>query len=219
MKLPDAADFSPDAIAIRARARLYGDVRHAPEDTAHSDAAIAGLDLDAQTLSSASPAAVLIPILARAGGTTVLLTRRATRLREHSGQIAFPGGRIDPGDSTARAAALREAREEIGLESTHTETLGYLSPYFSSTGYRITPVVALIAPDAALTLNPAEVASTFEAPLSFLMNPDNHQLHAKEWKGEIRHFFAMPYGEDYIWGVTAGILRMLWSRLYAAHDS
>jgi 8-oxo-dGTP pyrophosphatase MutT (NUDIX family) len=223
MKLPDSADFSPQSVATRARARLYSAARHAPEDSAHSDAAIAGLNPDAQTLASARPAAVLIPIVARSEGATLLLTRRAASLREHSGQIAFPGGRIDAGDDGPKGAvlgaALREAREEIGLEAHHIEPLGYLGPYFSSTGYRISPVVGLVAPGSPLTLNAAEVEGTFEAPLSFLMNPANHQLQAREWKGETRHFFAMPYGEHYIWGVTAGILRMLWLRLYAPHDS
>jgi 8-oxo-dGTP pyrophosphatase MutT (NUDIX family) len=219
MKLPDVADFSPAAVVIRARARLYSEAYDAPADAAHSDAAIAGLNPDAETLALARPAAVLIPILARPEGATVLLTRRAASLREHSGQIAFPGGRIDAGDDGPQGAALREAYEEIGLEAQHIEPLGYLPPYFSSTGYRITPVVALVMPGFPLTLNAGEVQGTFETPLSFLMNPDNHQRHAREWKGEMRHFFAIPYGEHYIWGVTAGILRMLWLRLYAPHNS
>jgi 8-oxo-dGTP pyrophosphatase MutT (NUDIX family) len=111
-------------------------------------------------------------------------------------------------------AALRETEEEIGVSRSHVQPLGYLGPYFSSTGFRITPVVGLVAPDVQLSLNPREVDRVFEAPLAFLMNPANHQTHQREFKGEMRSYFAMPHGDHYIWGVTAGILRNLYEKLY-----
>jgi 8-oxo-dGTP pyrophosphatase MutT (NUDIX family) len=212
--MTDAA-FHPDAVAANARARLYSHERQAPEDAAHSDLAIAGMNPDDATLSLAKPAAVLIPIIARPEGATLLLTQRAAALRQHSGQIAFPGGKIDPGDDGALGAALREAEEEIGLARDSVTPLGFLGPYFSTTGFRITPVVALVPPDAALTLNAFEVDDAFETPMAFLMDPANHQTHQREFRGAMRSYFAMPHGDRYIWGVTAGIIRMLWLRLYA----
>ena len=139
-------------------------------------------------------------------------------MRQHAGQIAFPGGKIDDTDEGPLDAALREAEEEIGLAAADVMPLGFLGPYFSTTGFRITPVVAMVTPDAALTLNPVEVDAVFETPLPFLMDPANHHLHEREWKGAMRRYFAMPFGDHYIWGVTAGIIRMLWLRLYAARD-
>ncbi len=133
------------------------------------------------------PAAVLIPVVDRED-PTVLLTLRTTALPSHAGQIAFPGGKIDPEDETPLGTALREAEEEIGLD-------------------RVTP-------DFRLTVNPAEVADVFEVPLAFLMGPENHQRHSREWRGMMRTYYAMPFGERYIWGVTAGILRNLYERLY-----
>ena len=134
----------------------------------------------------------------------------------HAGQIAFPGGKIDPGDaSPLAAAALREAQEEIGLEPRFIEPIGYLDLYLTFSGFRILPLVARVDPDYRLTINPAEVADAFEVPLAFLMEPDNHQRHSRDWKGIERHYYAMPFGERYIWGVTAGILRNLYERIYA----
>ena len=161
------------------------------------------------------PAAVLVPVIAHPDGATLLLTERAAHLKDHAGQIAFPGGKIDPSDQSPTAAALREAEEEIGLDRRHVEALGYLAPYLSSTGYRIIPIVAIIAPDARLAIDRNEVASVFEVPLGFLMDPARHEIHEREWRGVNRRYFAMPYGERYIWGVTAGIIRTLYERLYA----
>lgn len=159
------------------------------------------------------PAAVLIPVVDH-DEPTVLLTLRASALSTHAGQIAFPGGRIDAGDASPLDAALREAEEEIGLDRHHVEPLGYLDLYLSGTGFRIMPVVARVEPGFKLTVNHAEVADTFEVPLAFVMGPENHQRHSREWRGIMRTYYAMPFGERYIWGVTAGILRNLYERLY-----
>lgn len=159
----------------------------------------------------AKAAAVLIPVIARPA-PTLLLTRRSAALSVHAGQIAFPGGRLDPGE-TALDAALREAQEEIGLNRAQATPIGYLDAYHSATGYRITPVVAVIDPAYVLTLNPAEVDEAFEAPLDFLLDPANHQLHAREWHGTVRYFYAMAQPDRLIWGVTAGIIRNLYERL------
>jgi 8-oxo-dGTP pyrophosphatase MutT (NUDIX family) len=159
-------------------------------------------------------AAVLVPVVAHPDETTVLLTQRATGLRAHSGQIAFPGGRLDPDDVSPLAAALREAEEEIGLAAADVRPLGYLDAYLSGTGYLVTPTVALVRPGAPLALNPDEVTETFEVPLGFLMDPARHEIHAREWNGRQRRYYAIPFGDRYIWGVTAGIIRNLYERLY-----
>jgi 8-oxo-dGTP pyrophosphatase MutT (NUDIX family) len=160
------------------------------------------------------PAAVLVAIVERAGEPTVLFTRRAGTLRNHSGQIAFPGGRIDPSDDGPLGAALREAQEEIGLAPAAVTPLGYGDLYLTTSGYRVAPVVGLIGPGFALRLNPAEVDDAFECPLAFLMNPANYRRESREWRGAMRSYYAIPYGERYIWGVTAGILRSLYERVY-----
>jgi 8-oxo-dGTP pyrophosphatase MutT (NUDIX family) len=159
------------------------------------------------------PAAVLVPVVDRPE-PSVLLTLRTATLSAHASQIAFPGGRIDAGDESPLAAALREAEEEIGLDRRLIEPLGYSDLYLSGTGYRIVPAVARVQPTFELTVNPAEVDDVFEVPLAFVMGPENHQLHSREWRGMMRTYYAMPFGERYIWGVTAGILRNLYERLY-----
>lgn len=168
----------------------------------------------AAALDAARPAAVLIGLIERPQGVTVLLTERATHLRSHSGQVAFPGGKIDPGED-ALEAALREAEEEIGLARKHIEPFAALDPYLSGSGFRITPIVAQIHPPFDLEINHEEVAETFEAPFAFVMDPANHQRQSREWRGATRHFYAMPWESHYIWGVTAGILRNMYERLYA----
>ncbi|HLL26942.1 MAG TPA: CoA pyrophosphatase [Xanthobacteraceae bacterium] len=159
-------------------------------------------------------AAVLVPMVARER-PTLLLTQRSSELSSHSGQVAFPGGRIDEGDADPAAAAMRESEEEIGLHREFISPLGYLDPYLSGTGFRIVPVVALVAPGFKLALNPREVKDSFEVPLDFLMSPANHARHSREWKGVMRSYYAMPYGKHYIWGATAGIIHRLYERLYA----
>ena len=157
---------------------------------------------------------MLAPIIARRDGPTVLLTQRASHLRSHSGQIAFPGGKIDEGE-TPLAAALREACEEIGLSPDAIEPLGWLDPYLTGTGFRIMPLVGVVDPSFTPTINPDEVEDVFETPLSFLMTGANHQRQSREWQGRLRHFYAIPYQQRYIWGATAGIIRNLFERLYS----
>jgi 8-oxo-dGTP pyrophosphatase MutT (NUDIX family) len=159
------------------------------------------------------PAAVLIPIVDRAE-PTVLLTQRAAHLNDHAGQVSFPGGKIDATDASPLDAALREAEEEIGLGRDFIDPIGYLDLYATGFGFRILPTLARIKPGFELRINETEVDDAFEVPLGFLMNPANHQLHAKEFRGMERHYYAMPFAERYIWGATAGILRVLYERIY-----
>jgi 8-oxo-dGTP pyrophosphatase MutT (NUDIX family) len=159
------------------------------------------------------PAAVLVPVVDHPE-PTVLLTQRAQHLPDHPGQISFAGGKIDRTDKNPLAAALREAEEEIGLARDHVEPLGYLDVYMTTLGYRIVPVIARVTPGFALTLNTGEVDNVFEVPLAFLMDQANVQRHSRDWQGVTRHYYAISFGERYIWGVTAGILRNLHDRIY-----
>ena len=159
------------------------------------------------------PAAVLIPVVEHAQ-PTVLLTQRAAHLNEHSGQVSFPGGKIDAADESPAAAALREAREEIGLADAKARPVGYLDLYGTGFGFRILPTLARVKPGFELHINETEVDDAFEVPLSFLMDPANHQLHSREFRGIERSYYAMPFAERYIWGATAGILRVLYERIY-----
>ena len=160
-------------------------------------------------------ASVLIPIVLRSEELTVLLTRRTTLLKSHSGQVSFPGGRAEPHDASAEATALRETREEIGLAPRHIELIGRLHDYRTRTGYRVSPVVALVTPPFELRLDAHEVEEAFEVPLSFLLDPANHQRHAREFQGRQVHYFAMPYRQHYIWGATAAMLVNLYRHLRA----
>lgn len=159
-------------------------------------------------------AAVLVPVVDRGSEATLLLTQRTDTLRQHSGQIAFPGGAIDPTDGTAERAALREANEEIGLAADRAEIIGNLPRYLTGSGFSITPILAVVKTPFDVQPNPDEVADIFEVPLSFLMNPDNHRRESRIFNGKERFYYAMPYHERFIWGVTAGIIRGLYERLY-----
>ncbi|MEO7027362.1 MAG: CoA pyrophosphatase [Caulobacteraceae bacterium] len=161
-------------------------------------------------------AAVLIALVEHAAGPTVILTRRADTLRSHTGQVALPGGRCDPGE-TPWATALREAWEEIGLEPDRVSLAGLSTPYQTGTGYHVTPVVGFVEAGAPMTANPEEVAEVFETPFGFLMDPANHERLEREWPtGVTRRFYGMTWEDRFIWGATAGILRALYDRLYGA---
>lgn len=162
------------------------------------------------------PAAVLFPIVLRIGEPTVLLTQRTAHLKDHPGQISFPGGRCESADPSPAHTALRETAEEIGLSPATVEIVGYLPEYRTSTGFRVTPVVATVTPPFDLCLDAFEVAEAFEVPLSFLMDPSNHQQHSLHYRGKLRHYYAMPYGDYFIWGATAGIIMSLYRALEIA---
>lgn len=176
-------------------------------------AALAGDHGTDRTASSLKPASVLVPIVARGEELTVLFTRRTAHLRDHSGQISFPGGRAEPHDPSPESTALRETAEEIGLDPARVEIVARLTEYHTRTGYRITPVVGLVTPPFRLVPDAYEVDEVFEVPLSFLLDPRNHQRHSREFQGEIRWFFAIPYESYYIWGATAGMLVNLYRHL------
>jgi 8-oxo-dGTP pyrophosphatase MutT (NUDIX family) len=158
------------------------------------------------------PAAVLIPVVDHPQ-PTVLLTQRSAHLNDHAGQISFPGGKIDATDASPLDAALREAEEEIGLSREFVDPIGYLDLYGTAFGFRILPTLARVRPGFKLRINQSEVDDAFEVPLAFLMDPANHQLHSKEFRGIERSYYAMPFAERYIWGATAGILRVLYERI------
>jgi len=165
-------------------------------------------------------AAVLVPLVQREAGLNLLLTRRTDHLRDHAGQISFPGGRVEPEDEGPVATALRETEEEIGLARRHIEVIGQLPVYATVTAFQVTPVVALVEPGFTLRLDAFEVAEAFEVPLAFLMNPAHHRHHRFEFAGAERRFLSMPWqgaGREYfIWGATAAMLRNLY-RLLSAH--
>ncbi len=218
MTIIDATRLDRESFRALARRKLRRTLAVAdltrPETLNSSDFSLSGLAPDADLLARARPAAVLAPVVARPGGLSVLLTIRASHLRSHSGQIAFPGGKIDPGEAPL-AAALREAWEEVGLDSHFVEPLGWLDPYLTGTGFRIAPLVALVDPGFALSINAREVDEAFETPLAFLMDAANHRVDEREWQGRVRRFYAMPHEGRYIWGATAGILRNMYEKLFA----
>lgn len=154
----------------------------------------------------ARAAAVLVPIVGRDDGLTVLLTRRSDSLPVHKGQISFPGGRVEEDDVDDVETALRETEEEIGLPRDRVEVIGRLDTYLTRTGFEVTPVVGLIRPPFQLTPDPIEVAEIFEVPLRFVLDTANHERHSREWQETVRHFWALPYQHYYIWGATAGML-------------
>ena len=160
-------------------------------------------------------AAVLVPIILRETGPTLLLTQRTAHLRDHAGQISFPGGRCDASDASPEATALREAAEEVGLAAEQIEILGRLPEYHTITGFLITPIVALVTPPLNLKLDDFGVADVFEPPLEFLLDQKNHQRQQCEFEGEMREYWAMPWQGRYIWGATAGMLVSLHHFLFA----
>ena len=164
------------------------------------------------------PAAVLCGIVERSAGLSVVLTKRPDTMKEHAGQIAFPGGKVDKTDADTVAAALREAEEEIGLPAHLARVLGEIDPYETGTGFRVVPVVATIDPDFVFRPDPREVDDVFEVPLDFLMNPANLRRHSGVWGGKKRQYYAMPWQERYIWGATAGMLKSLSDRIAALSE-
>ena len=208
-----------DDFFARARSRLTLTVPPALTDPA-AKGARGDLDLNPDMweragVAATRPAAVLVPVIDRPE-PSVLLTLRTQELASHAGQVAFPGGKIDPVDESPVAAALREAREEVGLAPTLIEPIGYLDLYLTFSGFRIVPTVARVKPDFTLVLNPREVVETFEVPLKHLMTPANHQRKTRDWNGLQRDYYAIEFETRYIWGITAGILRNLYDRVYAA---
>ena len=160
-----------------------------------------------------TPAAVLIPVVARGDGVTMLLTQRTNDLAHHPGQISFPGGHVERGDITPEETALRETEEEVGIHRRHIKIIGRLADYWTRTGFSVVPVVGVVTPPFDVKPDPSEVAEVFEVPFDFLMDPKNHERHSREYHGTTRHFYAMPYNEFYIWGATAGMLVDLYNVL------
>lgn len=163
-------------------------------------------------------AAVLVPLVERPQGLTVMLTQRTDHLDDHPGQISFPGGRIEPHDDSPEEAALREAEEEVGLDRRHVDIIGRLDQYITRTRFSVTPVVGLIDPDYTVNPDDFEVAEVFEVPLTFLLDPANHRRDSRMYNGLKREFYAMPYEGYYIWGATAGMIRNLYDVLIGARD-
>ena len=212
----DVCHFSAGGFRQLAETALARQRAREMANTAHEQEPIKDLAWHEGEVLHLKDAAVLIPIVDREEGARIILTQRTHHLPSHAGQIAFPGGKVDAHDDSADHAALREAREEIGLDAEYVDIFGHMRPYISSTGFRIFPILSQVRPGFELVANPGEVAEIFEVPLQFLMDPANHQRKQGEWRGKMRGYFAMPYKSHYIWGVTAGILRNLYETVYAS---
>lgn len=187
-----------DAAALRARLLAYTGVRRPRGD--HD------LNPDMHPPAQLTKAAVLVPVLRRTTGLSLLFTQRTAHLAAHAGQISFPGGRLEPGDDGALAAALRETEEEIGLSRAYIEPIATLDLYVTRSGFEVTPIVGLVEPGFALAPDTFEVAEIFEVPLAFFLDPANRRRETRPFAGRERHFYAFPYGARYIWGATAGML-------------
>jgi 8-oxo-dGTP pyrophosphatase MutT (NUDIX family) len=188
-----------------------------PDEPASGEAVFrpgAPLAVGSCDVTSLRRAAVLVPVIDNGHTSSVLLTRRASGLAHHAGQIAFPGGKIQQGDSGPRQAALREAHEEIGLSPEHVDVLGLLHAHETGTGFHIVPVLGVVLPGYSLRLDAGEVAAAFQVPFAFLMQPDNYRLEQVHWQGRDRKFYSIRYCEHYIWGATAAILRQIYERFY-----
>ncbi len=186
----------------------------APQKFLSGDLGIDHLPAMVPSEKTGRKAAVLMPLVERDGGYNLILTRRTDHLTAHPGQVAFPGGRKEEADPDLIQTALRETKEEIGIDARYVNILGEIGLYRTFSGYHITPVLGVLGGNYTVTPDPNEVADVFEVPLTFLLNPDNHQHLSKEFKGFERHYYAMPYEDYYIWGVTAGILVKLSLSLY-----
>jgi 8-oxo-dGTP pyrophosphatase MutT (NUDIX family) len=192
------------------RARLDA-IAHPPASPAFSDYDLSNERPDTLILKQA---AVLVPLVARDHGLNVVLTRRSNHLPTHAGQIAFPGGRCEESDADVGATALREAHEEIGLDPRFVTLIGVSDAYETVTRFAVTPVIGLLDPNAQFTADPGEVDEIFEVPLAFLMDPANHVPQSREYQGIERRYYAMPYGDYYVWGATAGMLRAMYLRVF-----
>jgi 8-oxo-dGTP pyrophosphatase MutT (NUDIX family) len=199
--IPDSAALTLDLAELRRRLAS----RSAPEFADYGD--------DGAGRRGTTAAAVLIPVVAHPGELTVLFTKRTTHLKSHSGQVSFPGGRVEPGDASAEFTALREASEEIGLASERVEILARLPEYHTRTGFRVAPVVGLVTPPLQLALDAREVEEVFEVPLSFLLDPKNRQRRTREFEGMTTGFYVFEYQGRVIWGATAGMLVNLYRML------
>jgi 8-oxo-dGTP pyrophosphatase MutT (NUDIX family) len=195
-------DLNRDIVIERLRSRITPISCPSPKSRGDHDL---NLDIDSSATALTS-AAVLVPIVDRPEGLTVLLTQRTDHLRDHAGQISFPGGRVEPDDTDHEATALRETKEEIGLSAKRVDLIGRLDRYITRTAYEVVPVVGFVNPPFTVKPDPFEVADIFEVPLKFLADSRNHQYHSRFYNGVCRKFYAMPYEGRYIWGVTAGIL-------------
>jgi 8-oxo-dGTP pyrophosphatase MutT (NUDIX family) len=184
-----------DVVELRERLK-----RASPAYAVYGDDGTEGRD------AASTPAAVLIPLIAHAAALSVLFTQRTAHLKNHSGQVSFPGGRAEPGDASAEFTALRETEEEIGLAMQRVEVLARLPDYRTRTGFRVTPVIGLVAPPLELAPDPREVAEVFEVPLAFLLDERNRQRRTREFQGQQVGYYVFEYGERVIWGATAGIL-------------
>jgi 8-oxo-dGTP pyrophosphatase MutT (NUDIX family) len=205
----EAAIHSEQLTAEWLRSRFANPPEWLPEHSADQ--------MQRQSGKALTPASVLVPIVIREHGLTLLLTQRTAHLNDHAGQVSFPGGRAEPADTSATDTALRETEEEVGLDRRHVEVIGSLPDYLTGTGYRVTPVVALVHPPFDLRADPFEVAEIFEVPLAFLMDGMNHQRRTGIFQSGMapRTFYAMPYDRFFIWGATAGMLRNLFHFLRA----